>query len=363
MKNIVTFGEIMIRFDALNNNRFCQAIPGILQTTFAGAEANVAVSISRLGGKSRFVSAIPKNPISNCCVSVLQSFGVDVNHIVFTNEGRFGAYYVETGANQRPSNVLYDREGSAIARANPILYDWDSAFTNSQWFHVTGIMPALSESATESTLQAVKHAKKLGLTVSCDLNFRKKLWRWEPGTPPEELAGRTMRKILPFVDLLIANEEDAETVLGLKVEGTNVEQGIIDPNGYLKVARLIGEQFENIKLVATTLRESISATHNNWGATICNLVTGESYLAPLKGGVYHPYKIHSIVDRVGGGDSFAAALIYALSQKDLCELQTAITFATAASCLAHSIRGDFNLTTREEVEALAAGSTSGRVIR
>ncbi len=363
MKHIVTFGEIMIRFDAPDNLRFRQAMPGALNTTFAGAEANVAVSIAHFGGRSRFVTALPDNTVTDACLGVLKSFGVDTDYIERSVPGRFGAYFVETGANQRPSNVIYDRAGSCIALADPEVYDWDAAFEGAEWFHVTGITPALSETAAEAAMAGAARAKEKGLTVSCDLNFRNKLWRWSAREKPAALAERIMRKLLKNVDVLIANEEDASKVLGITVADTDVETGVISLDGYHNAAEEIAAQFPALKKIATTLRASLSATHNNWGAMLFDANGRESYFAPMQSGEYRPYEIKAIVDRVGGGDSFAAALIYALTTPELSQPRAAVDFATAASCLAHSIRGDFNLNSRAEVEALMGGSASGRVKR
>jgi 2-dehydro-3-deoxygluconokinase len=363
MKRVVTFGEVMIRLDVPDNGRFRQAIPGILRTTYAGAEANVAVSIAHLGGTSRFVTALPDNNLTDGCVAVLRSFQVETDCVVRLNTGRFGTYYVETGANQRPSNVLYDRDATSISSAQASDYDWDTAFANADWFHVSGITPALSMNAANTTIEAARVARSRGLTVSCDLNFRRKLWRWKPGTAPEVLAETTMGELLRHVDVLIANEEDVLNVFGLRPGESDVHSGIIAVDGYAAVARQIRSEFPTVSLIATTLRESISATHNNWGAMLFETSSGRVYTAPNHDNEYRPYAITSIVDRVGGGDSFAAGLIFALTTDELSDPKTALQFAAASSCLAHSIRGDFNLVTRSEVEALMAGSSSGRVVR
>lgn len=363
MKRVVTFGEIMTRFDAPFNQRLRQAMPGSLHVTFAGAEANVAVSIAHLGGCARFVTMVPANPITDACVAVLDGFGVDTSHVTRAPVGRFGAYYVETGANQRPSTVVYDRDATSIALVEPTAYDWDAAFADADWFHVTGITPALSNYAAQATRDGLEKARERGLTTSCDLNFRKKLWRWRAGTAPAALAAETMSNLLQLVDVLIANEQDSADVLGLSAEGSDVESGVISPEGYLGVARDIAARFPELKFVATTLRESISATHNNWGATLYDVEADAAFFAPRSDERYEPYRITSIVDRVGGGDSFAAALIFALAEIADSGPQYAVDFAAAASCLAHSIRGDFNLSSRTEVEALVGGSGSGRVVR
>ncbi len=363
MKPVVTFGEIMIRFDAPNDLRFSQVIPGALGTSFAGAEANVAVSIACLGGRSRFVTALPDNTFTDVCVGILRRFDIDTRYVHRSPEGRFGAYYVETGANQRPSNVMYDRDGSSFALAAPSFFDWNGIFDDAQWFHFTGITPAVSENAAAATSDAVAAARSRGLTVSCDLNFRKKLWRWRPGTASRDLARETMHDLLGRVDVLIANEEDAADVLGLSAAGSDVHTGVLPLDGYHALARRIATDFPNLRTIATTLRESVSATHNNWGAVLFDVRSDRFVYAPSVGGQYHPYPITAIVDRIGAGDSFAAALIFALMGNEHADPQAAVAFAAAASCLAHSIRGDFNLCTRAEIEVLMAGGGSGRVVR
>jgi 2-dehydro-3-deoxygluconokinase len=363
MNTIVTFGEIMGRLCPAGFNRFHQSLPGDLNLTFAGAEANVAASIAMLGGSARFVTAIPDNDITQACLSNLRGLKVETSDIVLTDQGRLGLYFVEAGANQRPSRVIYDRDYSSVSLTSPNAYDWETIFTDAAWFHTTGITPALSEISAEATIASVKHAKAAGLTVSCDLNFRKKLWKWNPTLSASDLAGETMQRILPYVDVVIGNEEDASDVLGIQAENTDVHSGRIDASKYTSVAREIVRQFPNVSKVAITLRESISASHNNWGALLYDKEADYGYFAPNSGSAYQPYEIRNIVDRVGGGDSFGAGLIYALNTPDLQEPQAAISFAVASSCLAHSIYGDFNFSTRAEVEALLNSGGSGRVVR
>jgi 2-dehydro-3-deoxygluconokinase len=275
-----------------------------------------------------------------------------------------GIYFLEGGANQRASQVIYDREASAVALATPEEYDFDAALAGVQRLHITGITPALSENAFRTTLALVQQAKVRGVTVSCDLNFRKKLWRWRAGTDPKSLARECMTQILPQVDLAIGNEEDAEQVLGIKAAGTVVEQGRLEPTAYAAVARQVHVRFPNIKQVAITLRESISASHNNWGALLLDAEADKTFYAPLdEDGNYRPYEIRDIVDRVGGGDAFAAGLLYALDSEGHADAPTALAFAVAASCLKHSIPGDMNYATVEEVQTLASGIASGRVQR
>jgi len=362
-KIIITFGEIMGRLCPPGHKRFIQNLPGPLELTFAGAEANVSVSVSLLGAPAAFVSVLPANVLGDTCLRTLRMMGVNTDYVLRSQSGRLGLYFVEKGANQRPSLVTYDRDYSAIAQARPNDFNWKAIFTDAGWLHVTGITPALSESAFRCTLAAVESAKAEGVTVSCDLNFRNKLWQWEMGTDAKELAGRCMRAILPSVDVVIGNEEDAADVLGIHAGGSNVHGGQLAINRYPQVAAEIIRQFPNVGKVAITLRESISASHNNWGAMLYNGATEQAHFAPLTGGSYQPYEIRDIVDRVGGGDSFAAGLVYALNTAELSAPETAIRFAVAASCLAHSVEGDFNYSTRAEVEKLMNGNASGRVVR
>ena len=344
-------------------SRFAQSMPGKLELLFAGAEANVAVSLAILGSPASFVSALPTNALGDACVQTLRGIGVDTSHILRTKHGRLGLYFVEKGANQRPSNVLYDREGSAIAITPSDKYDWKAIFSDASWLHVSGITPALSQIAFESTLAAVRAAKAVGATVSCDLNFRKKLWQWEAGTKSTALARRCLTQIRPHVDVVIANEEDAADVLGIHADGSDIHGGHLAIDRYPQVAKEIARQFPNIAKVAITLRESISASHNNWGAMLYDVASSQAHFAPESGGKYAPYEIRNIVDRVGGGDSFAAGLVFALNTGELSSPSTAVRFAVAASCLAHSIEGDFNFSSRAEVEALMGGNASGRVVR
>lgn len=363
MSKVITFGEIMGRMAMPGFLRFRQGLPGKLDVSFAGAEANVAVSIAQLGGDAAFVTALPQHAIADACVADLRAMGVDTRYILRTKKGRLGLYFLETGANQRPSNVIYDREGSSVSLTPPEAYPWPEIFNGARWFHITGITPALSATAAAAALRAVQEAKARSLTVSCDLNFRKKLWSWEPTLSPRELAEKTMRALLAHVDVVIANEEDAADVLGIRAADTDVAAGKLASDKYPAVAREIVRQFPQVALVGITLRESISASHNNWGGMLYETRTDTAFFAPLVGGQYQPYRITHIVDRVGAGDAFAAGLIFAQLTPELREPQTAVSFAVAASCLAHSITGDFNFCTRAEVEALMKGSGSGRVVR
>ena len=313
-----------------------------LEMTFGGGEANVAVSLAYFGEEAAFITRLPKNDVAEAAIHRLRGFGVDTRAILRGGE-RVGIYFLETGASQRASTVTYDRAHSAIAEIDPADLSWEKILAGVDWFHFTGITPALSDSAAQATLEGARAAKKLGLTVSCDLNFRKKLWT-------SEKAGRVMSGLMEHVDLCIANEEDAEKVFGIKAGGAEVTEGKIDHGRYIEVAQKLTERFK-FKGVAITLRESFSASHNGWSAL---------YFTGGKEHFSRRYDVQ-IVDRVGGGDSFAAGLIYALGRKK--GPQEAIEFAVAASCLKHSISGDFNLVKLSEVEALLAGDGSGRVQR
>jgi 2-dehydro-3-deoxygluconokinase len=361
-KTVVTFGEIMGRLAAPDNLRLRQTRE--LEVTYAGAEASVAASICNFGATARYVTALPKHALAEATMDSLRAVGIDTQFVLRTDEGRLGLYFLETGANQRPSNVIYDRADSAIAITAADQYEWDGIFEGAQWLHLSGITPALSKIAAEATLVAAQKAKAAGATVSIDLNFRGKLWKWDASKTSRTLAQETMRTILPLVDLVIANEEDCHDVLGIQAGETDVYAGTLDTSRYPDVARQVVTQFPNVSKVAITLRESLSASHNNWGAMLYDAATDHPAFAPLDSdGNYCAYEIKNIVDRVGGGDAFAGGLIFALITPELSEQQTALQFAVAASCLKHSIKGDMNYSTRSEVEALMRGSASGRVVR
>lgn len=353
---VVAFGEIMGRLAAPGYQRFQQAMPGAVEVTFAGAEANVAMSIAHLGGQASFVTALPEHAVADACVANLRAVGVDTRHILRTPQGRLGLYFLETGVNQRPGNVIYDRENSSVSITPPKDYPWDEIFHGAGWFHISGITPAISKNAAAVALHALREASSRGLRISCDLNFRSKLWTWKAGLRPHELATLAMRELLPYVHVLIGGREDAAAMMGI-----HASPGSTDP--VLDVSRQIKALYPQVTHVAMTLRKSLSANHHNWGGMLYDSTLDEVFLAPLNGDRYQPYAITDIVDRLGGGDAFAAGLIYALNSPDLAEPQSALGFAVAASCLAHSIPGDFNFTTRDEVEALMAGNASGRVNR
>jgi 2-dehydro-3-deoxygluconokinase len=312
------------------------------ELSFAGGEANVAVSLANYGINAAYVTKLPKNDLSKSVVKDLRGYGLDVSRIAYGGE-RLGMYYVEKGASQRPSKVIYDRKYSSIATAGREDFDWDSIFEGAEWFHFTGITPALSDGCVDICRDALKAAKAKGLTVSCDLNYRKNLWSGEK-------AGAVMAELMNDVDICIANEEDAEKVFGIKANDTNISGGQLSQDGYINVARQMTDRF-GFKKVAITLRGSISASDNNWGAML--YADGQSFFS-------QNYRIH-IVDRVGGGDSFVGALLYTLVSGY--DEQRAVEFATAASCLKHTIEFDFNQVTIEEVEKLMGGDGSGRVQR
>lgn len=360
-KKIITFGEIMGRLASPDFLRLRQCHS--FDVTYAGAEASVAVSIANFGGDVDYVSALPKHAIADAALDSLRSFGVNTEHVIRSDVGRLGLYFLETGANQRPSRVIYDREYSTISLTSPSAYNWDEIFKDAGWIHLSGITPALSSLAAESTLIAAKQAKSKNIKVSLDLNFRKNLWKWSKSKTSQELAKETMSKILPYIDVLIANEEDCSDVLDIKADNTVVSKGAIDATKYTQVAKSVCSKFNTISTVAITLRESHSATYNSWGAMLYDHKTDRSYFSPLDQDKYSPYEIRSIVDRVGGGDAFAAGLIYAFKSDEYKDNQNILNFAIAASALKHSIKGDFNYSTKQEVEALMKGSSSGRVIR
>lgn len=340
MKKIVTFGEIMLRLAPEGYLRFVQA--DTFGATYGGGEANVAVSLANFGMQAAFVTKLPAHEIGQSAVNALRRYGVDTSAIV-RGGSRIGIYFLEKGASQRPSKVIYDRARSAIAEAQPSDFHWDEIFAGADWFHFTGITPALGKSVADICLDACKAAKAKGVKISCDLNYRKNLWS-------REEAGRVMAGLMPYVDLCIANEEDAKDVFGIEAAHTDIRQGKLNHEGYEQVARALTERF-GFERVAITLRSSISANDNDWAGMLYDGKT-----AWFSRG----YPIH-IVDRVGGGDSFGAGLIYALLSEY--SPQDAIEFAVAASCLKHSIEGDFNQVSVAEVSRLAGGDASGRVQR
>ena len=339
-KKVITFGEIMLRLAPEGYYRFVQAES--LGATYGGGEANVAVSLANYGMDAAFATKVPKHEIGQCAVNSLRRYGVDTSYMV-RGGNRLGIYFLEKGASQRPSKVIYDRAGSSMAEATTADFNWDEIFEGADWFHFTGITPALGDNVAAVCLEACKAAKAKNITVSCDLNYRNKLWS-------KEKAGQVMGQLCEYVDVCIANEEDASDVFGIKAAGTDVTSGKLNHDGYKDVAKQLADRF-GFQKVAITLRESISANDNMWAAM---LYDGNDYYFSKK------YPMH-IVDRVGGGDSFGGGLIYSCLTGF--EPQQTIEFAVAASCLKHSIEGDFNQVSVDEVMKLAGGDGSGRVQR
>ncbi len=341
-KKIVTFGEIMLRLKSPGAQRLFQS--DCLEATFGGGEANVAVSLANFGLKSHYITALPENVVGKAAASEVAKFGVDVSGVEYM-PGRLGIYFLEAGYAQRPSVVVYDRTDSVIANAAPGTFAWDEIFQDAEWFHVTGITPAISKSAADLTIEAVRRAKALNVTVSCDLNYRAKLWKY--GAEAREI----MPEIIKNTDVIIANEEDIQKSLGISPDAEKQGKGL-DLGYYEKLTGQVLEAYPNVKKIAVTLRESISANHNLWSGCINNR---SAFLHSKK------YDITDIVDRVGGGDSFSAGLIYALS--DQREDDFALEFAVGASCLKHSISGDFNRVSTDEVMRLLGGDATGRIQR
>lgn len=342
MSEYLTFGEIMLRLKTPGHERFFQS--PVFEATFGGGEANVAVALCNYGLDAGFVTALPGNDIGDAAIRELRRYGVDTRHIKRAGD-RIGIYFLETGANQRPSKVVYDRANSAIAACRPGDFDWKQIFDAAKWLHITGITPALSQGAADLSLECVREAKNAGLTVSCDFNYRGKLWKYGKSAP------EVMTELVKYVDVGIANEEDCQKSLGVTVD-VDVESGALDAAKYEMLSAKMLELYPNMNTIAITLRESRSADRNGWSACLRD-----------KDGfrLSRRYEITDIVDRVGGGDSFASALIYGLNAYP--DRRKALEFAVAASCLKHSILGDFNLVGVAEVEKLMSGDASGRVQR
>ncbi len=343
MKKIITFGEIMLRLSTPGFERFSQA--QVFEKTFGGGEANVAVSLANYGEQVEFVTRLPNNDLGDACLAQLRALGVGTENIQRGGD-RIGIYFLETGAAQRASKVIYDRAGSSFATLPPGTLDWKTIFADADWFHWTGITPAVSAEAAAVCKEALLAAKEMGLTVSCDLNYRAKLWKW--GKP----AGEVMAELVAMCDVALGNEEDAEKVFGISAPASDVKTGKVYADQYRWVCEQLIQKFPRLKTVAITLRGSISASHNTWSGVL--LKDGKFFSAPV-------YDIIPIVDRVGSGDAFMGGLIHGLRKYD--DPQSALNFAAAAACLKHSIPGDFNLASTSEVEALMKGDASGRVSR
>lgn len=344
MKSIVTFGEIMLRLSPPGQLRFQQARS--FDLVYGGGESNVAVSLANFGLPSEFVTRLPASAIGEACLQFIRQYGVRIDHVLRGGD-RLGIYFLEHGAVQRGSNVIYDRSGSSFATIQPGMLDWPAIFEGAGWFHWTGITPAISQGAAAACLEAVQAARDQGLVVSCDLNYRAKLWKW--GRP----AGEVMRELVALCDVAVGNEEDADKVFGIRAAGADVTAGRVEAEKYAAVCQGLAAQFPNLQTIAITLRGSLSASHNSWSAVLWH--AGELLQAAR-------YEITHIVDRVGAGDSFVAGLIYGLLQYGP-DRQRALEFATAASALKHTVFGDFNQVSPAEVEKLAGGDRSGRVSR
>jgi len=343
MSRVVTFGEIMLRLATPGFARFQQAMPGGLSATFAGAEASIAASLAHLGIDAAFVTALPQDEVADACLADLRGLSVETEHILRTPEGRLGIYFLEHGVNQRGGNVIYDRDGSAVAITPASAYDWNAIFDGGEWFVISGITPAISRNASEVALFAVQEAVRRKIKVVCDMNYRTKLWRWEPPLSARELATRTMRELLRHVTVFVGGISDATAMLG------------IEHNGDLKaLARQIIAEFPNLTHAAFTLRDGSTSAAQCFSGALYEAATGTLHTAPA-------YTITQIIDRLGAGDAFTAGLVYSLLQHST--PPTAISFATAAGCLAHSIEGDYNYSTRAEIEAVMHGDGGGRVSR
>jgi 2-dehydro-3-deoxygluconokinase len=344
MKKIITLGEIMLRLSPPNQLRFGQA--RTFDVTYGGGESNVAVSLANYGLETEHITRLPQNDMGESCLQYLRQYGVGTGYIL-RGGNRLGIYFLENGAVMRGSQVIYDRADSSFATISPSMFDWKTIFGDAAWFHWTGITPAVSAGAAAVCLEAVKTARKMGITISCDLNYRAKLWKWGK-TAPE-----VMEELVSYCDVAIGNEEDAEKVFGIQAPETNITQGKVTAEKYQFVCEALANKFEKLKTIAITLRSSISASHNTWSATLWQ--SGRIYSGPI-------YDITHIVDRVGSGDSFMGGLIYGLMTHPS-DPQRALNFAIAASALKHTIFGDFNLVSVSEVEKLMKGDGSGRVSR
>lgn len=343
MSRVVTFGEIMARITTPGFARFQQAMPGGVNLTFAGAEASIAASLAYLGMDAACVTALPDHAIADACIADLRSLGVETHHILRRSEGRLGVYYLEHGANQRGGQVIYDREGSTVAITPASAYDWESLFSGCECFVISGIIPAISANAAGVALTAVQEARRRGITVVCDMNYRTKLWRWEPPLSASALATRTMRQLMPWVNVFVGGAGDASTMLGIERSGDHAE-----------LSQRIIHDFPNLTHIAFTLRDGSTSAAQSFSGLLYETATRTLHTAPR-------YTITQVIDRLGAGDAFTAGLVFSLVQAS--DAATCIRFATAAGCLAHSIEGDYSYSTRAEIEALMLGDAAGRVSR
>jgi 2-dehydro-3-deoxygluconokinase len=343
MSRVETLGEIMLRLATPGFARFQQAMPGSMQTTFAGAEASIAASLAYMGIDAAFVTALPENAVADACVADLRSLGVEVKHILRTPDGRLGIYFLEHGANQRGGNVIYDREASSVALTQAAAYDWPSIFDGCEWFVISGITPAISRNASEVALHAVQEARKRGIQVVCDMNYRTKLWRWEPPLAARELATRTMRELLRHVTIFVGGISDATAMLGIEFKGD-----------VKALAEQIIAEFPQLTHAAFTLRDGSTSAAQCFSGALYEAATGTLHTAPV-------YTITQVIDRLGAGDAFTAGLVFSFLQHSTAP--SSIAFATAAGCPAHSIAGDYNYSTQAEIEAVVHRDGGGRVSR
>ncbi len=359
----LTFGEIMLRLGPPGNKAFCQALPGRLEACFGGAEANAAVVISALGGEASFATVLPEGPIGDACLSALRSRNVGIDSIRRLKDSRMGIYFLEQGACSRPSRVIYDREHSAFALSGKGAVDWDKAMEGTGVFHVSGISPAVSRKACELTVQGLENAKKKGITISVDLNFRSKLWKWDKEKKPEVLARETMTRIVSKADILFGNEEDAQKVFGMKTKGLDLATGSLDPGEYERLVMELSRRFSGLKYIALSLRYSMDASRNLWGGLLYDVGSEVIHFHPAKeGGGFLPMEISSIVDRVGAGDAFAGGILFGLWHMRYLPAK-ALAVGVSAGALAHTFPGDWFYSNLDQVEALASGITSARIQR
>lgn len=359
MKRIVTFGEIMIRFSPPGLNRLIQSLPGPIEASYGGAEANAAVQIAMLGGDVNFVTALPRGAVADSCLNYLKGLGVNIDSVIRSNVGSMGSYYLETGANQRPSVVEYHRNGSAVSLLPSNSYDWNKILASAEWLLISGVTPAISETAAKVTSNAIDTAKVLGVKVCFDLNYRMKLWRWDPAHTSIQLAGRIMSECIRKSDLVIGNEQVFTSVLGISPKTKSRD---LTKRSAALAAEII-KSFPNLSFIALNMREILSATHNRFGVIFYDKAKDICYAAPSSKGGYNPYDIGNIVDRVGGGDALAGALLYGMCNLDTFDYKDVAEFAAGAACLSHSIVGDFSFVNKQEIENLLTGNSLGGVVR
>ncbi len=359
----LAFGEIMLRLSPRGVSSLAQALPGNLEATFGGAEANTAVALAALGGEASFFTFLPGNPLGRACLAALRAAGVDTAKVVLSPRGRMGIYFLEKGTGPRPSRVVYDREGSTLASAGPGEAEWERILEGVDWIHLSGITPALSRGAAELVRECAAQAAERGIPYSLDLNYRSRLWRWEEGVKAEALARRVLPPIAAGASLVLGNEEDAARVFGLAVEGLDLARGEIDPAAYADLARRTATKCPAARFVAFSLRRSLDASRNLWGGMLFDVEAGKAHYHPVdEEGRFRPLEISPITDRVGAGDAFAAGLLFGLFHRRALPAK-ALALGVAAGALAHTFPGDWLFAGLEEVEALAGGETSGRIKR